>query len=96
MAELKMVRAHGAETLDDAKVTVRHLLEDMKPTLDKYVERVEWNAEGTQARVKGKHVKGTFTVDAANLAIDLKLSFAAGLVRGKIESRIDEALRKHL
>lgn len=96
MASLKMVRKHGAEDLDGAKVKVRHVLREMKPTLDKYVDRVDWNGDETQARVKGKHVSGTFTVDTENLVVDLKLSWAAGLVKSTIAARIDEALQQHL
>jgi len=96
MAVLKMVRPHGAETMDEAKAKVKHLLAEMKPTLDKFVDRTDWNKDETEASVKGKHVSGTFAVDATNLVINLKLSMAASLVKGKIESKIDEAIDKHL
>lgn len=96
MGALKMVRPHGAKTMDEAKAKVKHVLEEMKPTLNRFVKSTEWNKDETEARIKGKHVSGTFAVDESNLNINLKLSMAATLVKGKIESKIDSALKDHL
>ena len=96
MGVLKMVRPHHAETMDEAKAKVKHVLAEMKPTLERFVKSTEWNKDETEARIKGKHVSGTFTVDAKNLVINLKLSMAATLIKRKIESKIDSSLEDHL
>jgi hypothetical protein len=95
MAALKMVRTHGVETLDDAKIKMKDLVDEMAPTLERFVESISWNDAGTEARVKGKHVKGTLAVDNTNVKVDLKLSMTAGLFKGVIESKIDSAIQSH-
>ena len=96
MARLTLSRSHGASTLDDAKERIQQVIEEMKPTLEKHIDRVDWSDDGTEARLKGRHVKGTFSVDAKEIKVDLKLSMVASLVRGTIEARIDAALKEHL
>ena len=95
MGRLTMVRPHRTDDLEIAKQRVREVLRDMKPTLDKYVQRIDWNDDGTLAHVKGKHVSGTFLVDTMNLKVDLKLSLTATLIKRKIQSRIDEAVSRN-
>ena len=96
MADLKMVRAHRADTLDEAKVRVKQVLVDMKSSLDRHIDRVVWNKEETEAKLSGRHVTGTFKVDDENLVIALNLSFVAKLAKGIIEKKIDEIIRQRL
>lgn len=93
MAELKMAREHHAASMDQAKEKVQRLVEDMQPTIGKYVDAIEWNTDETSAALRGRHVKGHIAVDVSHLRINLKLSLAASLIKTQIESRIDEALR---
>lgn len=95
MARLRMVREHGGDSVEEGKITVERVVDEMSSTLDKYVDSTEWNGNRTEARLKGKHVQGTLTVDDTMIRIDLKLSFVASLVKNQIEARIDRALKEH-
>jgi len=95
MASLKIVRKHGGSTTDEGVERIEKVIDSMRSTLDKYIDRIDWNGARTEAKLKGKHVKGTFAVNATDINIDLKLSMVAGLVKGKIESRIDQAIEEH-
>jgi putative polyhydroxyalkanoate system protein len=94
MASLNMVRPHGGSSLEEGKARVEGLLEKMKGKLEQHIDSIAWNADRTQATLKGRHVNGTFRVDEKNVSVDLKLSMAASLIKGKIESRIDQALQE--
>ncbi len=95
MASLKIVRKHGGATTEEGKQRIENVIDSMRSTLDKYVDRIDWNSAKTEAKLKGKHVKGTFAVNGPDILIDLKLSMVAGLVKGKIENRIDQAIEEH-
>ena len=74
----------------------KQVLVDMKSSLDRHIDRVVWNKEETEAKLSGRHVKGTFKVDDENLVIALNLSFVAKLAKGIIEKKIDEIIRQRL
>lgn len=95
MAWLRMVREHGGEDLEAGKECVERVVDAMSDTLDKYVDSTKWNADRTEAKLKGKHIQGSLSVDDTNIRVDLKLSFVAGLAKSQIEARIDRALKEH-
>ena len=94
MANLKLVRAHGGSNLEEGKERMERLMLSMEQKLDKHLDRIDWNSERTEAKVKGRHVKGLFWVDATNFNVDLTLSMTASRIRGLIEARVDQALRE--
>ena len=96
MARLNCIRPHMADDLAEATERMRKVLEQMEPTMTQYVDKVDWSPGGTTAKIVGRHIEGFIEVDEKNIVIDLKLSLAAALVKGKIVSRIDQALEEHM
>ncbi len=56
---------------------------------------VKISSSGPTATVKGRGVKGSATVDATHVTVDLKLGVPASLVAGKIEQGVHKAIDEH-
>ncbi len=94
MPKINRTRKHTLG-LDDAKVLVKKIVEDVKQSYPMLVDDIRWNNDNTSAQVKGKMFEGKFQVTATDISIDIDLSFLAKPFMGKVESRIDTKLEEY-
>lgn len=99
MAKLNMTVQHHL-TQAEAEKRIKNLLGEVKNQFaDKISDlREQWNGpQGTFSfKAMGFDVSGTLTVKSSEVELDGKLPFAAGLFKGKIESKIRERAQQLL
>ena len=87
MPKLNFVKVHGT-TMDDAKERVRAMVEEFEARHAKIVDRVEWRSDGRGAEAKGTGFSAMFQVDDRLVRVDVKLSFIAIPLKGRVEAGI--------
>jgi putative polyhydroxyalkanoate system protein len=88
MAIIKVAKAHTLgqeEALKRAQELVRDLGQKLKAD-------VKW--DGPRATLKGTGFSGKADVSADKVAVDVDLSFMLSPMKGKIESKIEQALQE--
>ena len=96
MAVIKLKQSHEYNTLDEARASIRSLMDKVMPKMEQHIERVDWSEDGMTASISGRHVKGTFSVDTHHFLVSLRLSMLASLAKDKIEKRIAHYLKENL
>jgi putative polyhydroxyalkanoate system protein len=96
MAVIKLKQAHDFNTLDEAKKSIRSLMDKIMPKLAQHIERIDWSEDGMTASISGRHVNGTFSIDEQQVLVRLRLSMLASLAKDKIENRIEHYLKEKL
>lgn len=86
-ADISVKRAHGMSK-DEAKQKVEQVVNDVQQEFSSLVDDISWNADKTEAKVKGKGFKGEFKVTDTDVAIDVDLKLFARPFKGKVESKI--------
>ena len=90
MADISIRRPHSfdqQEALDKLK-SMMNEFQSKKPDL---VKDLSWS--GNTATAGGKYFKGTFTVEASEVAVELNLiGFAAKMAKGMVKDQIGKAL----
>lgn len=94
MSDISMKRAHNMD-LAKAKETTEKIIQEVQSNFPALVDTIKWNGDKTAADVKGKGFKGTFAVDATNIAIDIKLGLFAKPFKGKVEERMKSMSAKY-
>ena len=84
MADIGLRHAHSLG-LDKAKELTRKITTDVQSEFPSLVSSIDWNGDGTVAKLKGKAFSGTFKVEAAAMSIDVDLAFLAKPFKGKVE-----------
>ncbi len=91
MADISVKKEHGL-SLSEAQGKIDQVVSDIKSEFSSLIKSIDWNDEKTHAKVKGKGFSGDFTVDEANVGIDIDLSFFAKPFKEKVETKINERL----
>jgi putative polyhydroxyalkanoate system protein len=94
MADIKVRRAHGL-SLEEAQAKIDQVIEDVQNEFSNLVSSIDWNAEKTEAAVKGKGFSGDFLVNEDEVGIDIKLSMFAKPLKGKVQQKIEERIDKY-
>ena len=94
MADISKKHVHGL-TLEEAKAKTEQIVADVKSEFPALVDAIEWNADKTRAKVKGKAFEGDFSVDQSAVSIDINLKFLAKPFKGKVEEKIDSRLTRY-
>lgn len=87
MADISMRRPHGM-TEEEAKAKVHKVVADVESEFPSLVNDISWNADKSQAKVKGKGFTGQFQVTAEEVMVDIDLKLFAKPFKGKVESRV--------
>ena len=88
MADISKKHVHGL-TLEEAKAKTEQIVADVKSEFPSLVDAIEWNADKTRAKVKGK------AFDQSAVSIDINLKFLAKPFKGKVEEKIDSRLTRY-
>lgn len=94
MADIDLSHPHGM-TLDEAKTKVEQIVNDVHTEFPSLVDSVSWNADKTEAQVKGKAFSGSFGVDATNVTIAINLKLMARPFKGKVEGKIQDRIGRY-
>lgn len=89
MPKLAIAQAHSV-TPEEARARIEGLARDLG---DKYGIASEWTSP-THATLKGKGASGQVSIEPASVRVDLDLSFALTPVKGTIEARVKDELRR--
>jgi len=89
MADIKVTRAH-AHGKEGARERCARMLDKMK---DGVGLKLTW--DGDTCRFTGP-AEGTLVVNDESVDVEVKLGFAAKIMKGKIEQRLNEGLDKAL
>lgn len=94
MSDINVKHPHGM-SFDDAKVKVSDIVSGVQSEFPQLVQSIDWNADKTNAKVKGKGFDGVFGVDDKEVAIDIDLKFFTKPFKGKIEEKIKGQIAKY-
>lgn len=89
MPRINIEQPHSLSAAD-AKVKLDQLGQDLS---SKYGLAVSWPKD-TEAKVERTGAKGIIRIDPAKILVDLDLSFVLSPMKGQIEDKIREELRK--
>ena len=91
MSDISVKRAHGMG-LEEAQGKVDEVIEAIQSEFSNLVNSIDWNADKTAAKVKGKGFSGDFKVDDTNVGIDIDLSLFAKPLKGKVQEKIEQRM----
>lgn len=94
MADISKKHMHGL-SLDEAKAKTEQIVADVKSEFPSLVDSIDWNADKTRAKVKGKAFEGDFGVDQSAVSIDINLKMLAKPFKGKIEEKIESRIARY-
>lgn len=89
MARIKIEQSHQV-TADEARKRLDQMNQDLS---DKYGLNVKWHSD-TEARVERTGVTGTIKIEAQKVLVDLDLAFMLSPLKGTIENRIRDELKR--
>ena len=95
MSDISVKRAHNMD-LANAKEMTGRVVKDVKEAFPKLVSDINWNRDQTEASVKGRGFTGKFSVDATNIAIDIKLSMLTRPFKGSVETKVKAWMAKYI
>jgi putative polyhydroxyalkanoate system protein len=90
MANIHIERQHSLE-LDDAKSQVESIAENLKKDL-----QADYQWKGNKLLFKRSGASGSIDVNESTVVVNVQLSMALGLMKGKIEKGINQSLDKLL
>ena len=91
MAHIEVTQSHALELAE-----VKTRMESVQAELtEKYGLAFKWESD-TLVKVSGKGVKGTITCDTSKVDVKLDLSLLLRPMKGKIDSKLREALAEKL
>ncbi len=93
MADITVRKSHGME-FDEAKEKVHEVVSDLQKDIE-YIDKVNWNADGTAADVKGKGFSGRFQVDPTDVTVDINLKLFAKPFKSKIAQQVDSRMERY-
>lgn len=93
MADITVRKSHGMD-YDEAKDKVHQIVTDLHNDTD-YVDKVNWNADGSSADVKGKGFKGSFSVDSNDVVVEISLKLFAKPFKSKIADQVESRMSKY-
>jgi len=92
MAKIDITRAH-ALSVEEVKTKINNLAGEIE---QKYSLKSAWDSD-TSLSVTGTGIKkGSISFSANEVKVDIDLSFAASMLKGKIEQKINDVLDKEL
>ena len=94
MADISVKKAHGM-SLEEAQEKIDQVVTDIQSEFTSLVSSIDWNAEKTNAKLKGKGFSGDFSVDEEEVGIDIDLSLFAKPLKGKVQEKIEERMGKY-
>ncbi len=94
MPDISIHRTHEL-SLDDARAKIDMIVEDIQTEFGSLVSDVTWNKDRTSAAVSGKAFKGTFTLGAGKVGIDIDLKLFVKPLKGKISGKIEERMTRY-
>lgn len=87
MSDISIKRPHGMK-MEEAKAKVHGIVADIEGEFPSLVNDISWNADKSNAKVKGKGFTGQFQVTESDVMIDIDLSLFAKPFKGKVQDRI--------
>jgi hypothetical protein len=91
MATIEIRFTHGT-TLDDASKRARLLMQQFVQDRAELVKELRWPEGATTGSMDGRGFDGKFSVNAAEVRIDIDLSLLTRPFKAKVESRLLEKL----
>jgi putative polyhydroxyalkanoate system protein len=91
MSQINIVRKHQIP-LSELKLKIDHVMTEINQKLD---FRTEWESEN-EFSFRRKGASGTIHVASEQLELNLNLGLMYRALKGVVESRIVEALNKHI
>ena len=89
MPKLNITQSHTG-TAEEAKTKLDTLAKELS---DKYGLTSKWTSD-TEAKVERTGATGTITIEPKQVNVFLDLSFALTPIKGKVEEKIKEELKK--
>ena len=92
MAKIDITRTHSLG-LDEVKTKINTLAKEIE---DKYSVKYSWDSD-TSLSISGTGIKKcAITFSTKEVKVNIDLSFAASMMKGKIEQKINDVLDKEL
>ncbi len=89
MPKLSITQSHTG-TAEEAKTKLDTLSKELS---DKYGLTSKWTSD-TEAKVERTGATGTIKIEPKQVSVNLDLSFALTPIKGKVEDKIKEELKK--
>lgn len=91
--DIEVVQPHDV-SLAEARTRVKALLADFERENASVVKGIRWNADETVATADGRGFDAEFHVEERRVAAYVKLGLVAKMMKGKVESGLNSALKK--
>jgi len=94
MANIRMRRRHelGLDTARQRADAVAQELEAEHPNL---VQTIDWNADHTEAEVRGRGFKGQLSLSESDVSVEVELGFLARPFRSRVQATLEDRLSEH-
>ncbi len=94
MADISFSHPHGL-SLDEAKTKTKQIVDDVQGEFPSLIQSIDWNADQTHAKLKGKGFDGTFQVTDAAMNIEINLGMLTRPFKGKVQEKIQSRVSKY-